>query len=330
MVNGLLLKKPGELTWGTVPAPEGLKEDEIKIRVIYGGICGSDVAVYKGKLTHAHYPVVAGHEILGEVIETGNQEVIQIGKRVVIQPNSYCGECEQCLSGKTNICNDKKSLGINNQGGFSEEFIISSKYVIEVPDEVTDERAVFIEPLAVIVHGFKKVPITKNTRVGIVGCGTEGMLAVATASYYGAKVTAIDVNSEKLSKAKEHYSDIEICLPDEVEENQFDIVFEVAGVKSAFEKSIDIVKPGGAIVAIGLAPMAEIPVVKLVRKEISIYGSIIYNVPDDFHKSIEFLSDKAFQIEPIISDILPVQQFAEAYEKAISGKCRKILLDFTR
>ncbi|WP_152655673.1 zinc-binding dehydrogenase [Oceanobacillus sp. CFH 90083] len=328
MVNGLYLEKPGQLTWIDVPVQERLHDDDVKIRVIYGGICGSDIAVYQGKLTHAHYPVIPGHEILGEVVEAGAKAGLKVGQRVVVQPNSYCGTCEQCQAGNANICSGKKSLGINNQGGFSEEFIISSQYVIEVPDALVNERAIFIEPLAVIVHAFKKVSVTKDTAIAIVGCGTEGMLAVALASYYGAKITAVDINDEKLNKAKQHYPNIEICRPEEVSDNQFDVVMEVAGVKSAFEQCIEIVKPGGAIVAIGLPPTAEIPVVTLVRKEITVYGSIIYNVPDDFTKSIDYLLDASFHVEPIISEIISINHFSEAYEKAVSGDYRKIILSF--
>ena len=89
--------------------------------------------------------------------------------------------------------------------------------------------------------------------------------------------------------------------PDEVKENQFDIVIEVAGAKESFEQSIDIVKPGGKIVAIGFTNMAEVPVTKLVRKEITIKGSIIYSVPEDFIYSIDYLMDSYFHVEPVIS-----------------------------
>jgi L-iditol 2-dehydrogenase len=86
---------------------------------------------------------------------------------------------------------------VNINGGFSEEFVISSKYVLPVPDDLSDRRAVLIEPFAVIVHAFKKVNISKDTTVAIIGCGNEGMLAAALANHLGASVTAMDINSEK-------------------------------------------------------------------------------------------------------------------------------------
>lgn len=328
MVNGLYMEKPGRVTWCEVPMTQKLQADEVKINVIYGGICGSDIGVYKGKLPHANYPVVPGHEILGEVVEAGQDAKVEIGDRVVVQPNSYCGKCEFCRAGKTNICPEKKSLGINKHGGFAEYFVVSSNYIVKVPEKLSNERAILIEPLAVIVHALKKVTIAKGSSMAIIGCGTEGMLAVALASYFGAKITAIDINPEKLAKVQDHYPAIEICHPENVHENQFDIVLEVAGVKESFEQCIEIVKPGGAVVAIGFPAVAEIPVVKMVRKELSIFGSIIYNVPDDFLSSIDYLLDENFYVEPIISDIMVVEDFEKAYEKAASGKYRKIVLAF--
>ncbi|MEI3607638.1 alcohol dehydrogenase catalytic domain-containing protein [Pseudogracilibacillus sp. SE30717A] len=327
-MKALYIEKPGEITWKTVSSVGKVNSDEVKLKVIYGGICGSDVSVFKGKLPHAAYPVIPGHEILGEVVEAGKTASVQVGQRVVVQPNSYCGECEFCQAGKTNICPEKKSLGINEHGGFAEEFIISSKYIIPVPDQLPNERAVLIEPLAVIVHALKKVKIDENTSVAVIGCGTEGMLAVALANYLGGNITAIDINPEKLQKVKEHYPDIEIKHPEEVTENQYDVTIEVAGVRASFEQSIEIVKPGGSVVAVGFPAVAKIPVVKMVRKELSIFGSIIYNVPDDFLASITYLLDEKFYVEPIISEVLPIAHFEKAYEKAVSGHYRKIVLEF--
>lgn len=128
----------------------------MKIRVTYGGICGSDLSVYRGKIQHATYPVRPGHELVGVVKEAGSIANVTEGTRVVVTPNTFCGECEYCLNEQENICPNKKSIGINADGGFSHEFIIDARYVIPIPDEVSDEKAVLIEPLAVIVHGLKK------------------------------------------------------------------------------------------------------------------------------------------------------------------------------
>src|SRR5690625_2373709 len=286
-MKSLVVTEPGTINLQRKNNKRELKPTEVTLNVIYGGICGSDVSVYKGKLPHATYPVVAGHEIIGKIIAIGEKSTKKIGQRVVIQPNSYCGHCSYCIEGKTNVCQHKNSLGINNDGGFKEQFTIDEKYTIDIPDALSNERAILIEPLSVIVHGLKKCKLTDQTKVAVIGCGTEGMLAIALSQYLGSQVTAIDINEDKLMKIKEHYPNVTTYTPMEVPENYYDVVVEVAGATSAFEQTISIAKPTGHIVAIGFPLTAEIPVVTLVRKELTIHGSIIYNVPEDFTRSEE-------------------------------------------
>ncbi|BAC15194.1 sorbitol dehydrogenase (L-iditol 2-dehydrogenase) [Oceanobacillus iheyensis HTE831] len=326
-MNGLYLSSPGVIEFRELASRSKLSDDEVRIRLIYGGICGSDISVFKGKLPHANYPVVPGHELIGTVIETGKSAADFAGKRVAIMPNSFCGKCEYCKVGKTNICTEKQSLGINRDGGFAEEFVISAKYVLSLPDQLTNEKAVLIEPLAVIVHAMKKVVITEETKVAIIGCGNEGMLAIAVAEYLGAQVTAIDVKQNKLNKVSHSYHNVSTCQSADAEE-LFDVVIEAAGTSESFEQGIQLLKPGGAFVAIGMPPHANLPVVEIVRKEVTIYGSIIYNFPEDFNTSIEFLLQEDFQVEPVISKILSVNEYEKAYTYAVSGDYGKIILKF--
>lgn len=325
-VLGLYLKNPSEIELREFVSTS-LKDDEVKIKLIYGGICGSDVSVFKGKIAHATYPIRPGHEIVGEITDVGKGADFEIGKRVVVTPNSFCEECEYCKSGMPNICSNKKSLGVNADGVFSQEFTISSKYVLPVPDELTDEKAVLIEPFAVIVHAFQKVQITKGTTVAIIGCGTEGMLAITLANYLGANITAIDINPFKFKKVRE-IGNIRTALPQEVKGETFDIVIEAAGARASVEQSVDLVKPGGSLVMVGLTPEATFPVTQMVRKELTLYGSIIYNFPSDFLKSIEYLIQDDFNVDAIISKQYKFTDYKQAYEAAVSGQYGKIILDF--
>lgn len=324
---GLYLNKPGELELRELSSVSSLKEDEVKVRLIYGGICGSDVGVYKGKIAHASYPVLPGHELLGTIIEAGETAAYEVGTKVVVQPNSFCGECDLCKKGKTNICRHKRSLGVNTDGGFAEEFTISSKYVLPVPDDMSNERAVLIEPFAVIVHAFKKIEVTKGTSVAVIGCGTEGMLAIALAVYLGADVTAIDINQDKLNKVKS-FGNIKTALPHDIKDETFEVVIEAAGVGQSVQQAVEIAAPGGSVVLIGLAPEASFPPVRVVRNELTIYGSIIYNFPTDFSQALEYLRRDDFHIGPVISGILPFREYKQAYEMAVSGSYGKIIMDF--
>ena len=326
-MRGIHLRNPGELELEELDWNISLLEDEVKIKLIYGGICGSDIGVYNGKIQHAKYPVRPGHELVGRILEAGKNVTFAPDTKVVITPNTFCGECDNCLNGHKNICIHKQSLGVNVDGIFSEEIIINAKYVLPIPEEISDEEAVLVEPLAVIVHAFQKANIQKGTKVGVIGCGTEGMLTVALAVFLGAEVTAIDINPKKLENAKSSYN-VNTLLAHEIQNETFDVVIEAAGDKRAVEQAIGIVKKGGKIILIGLTPEATLPIVQIVRNEITIHGSIIYNFPEDFSRSVGYLIEEKFNIKPVISKIFPLEEFKEAYVLAVSGQSGKILIDF--
>ncbi|MFD0828588.1 zinc-dependent alcohol dehydrogenase [Neobacillus sp. M.A.Huq-85] len=325
---GLYLKNPGELELKDFFPITNLQDDEVKIKLIYGGICGSDVGVYKGKLGHAKYPLIPGHELVGEIIEAGKNANFAKGTRVVVTPNTFCDQCENCLNGRKNICKNKQSLGVNITGIFAEEITISSKYVLPIPDQLPSEKAVLIEPFAVIVHAFQKINVTKDTSVCIIGCGTEGMLSIALAKYLGAQVTAVDINVKKLEKVRNEFEGVETALPEEVSEAAFNVVIEAAGARASAEQTVQIVKPGGTIVYIGLVPEATFPVMQIVRNEITLKGSIIYSFPEDFEKCVEYLMDQDFDVKPVVSNIFPLKDFEKAYGDALSGQYGKILINF--
>lgn len=325
----LFLNGPSDLELRESAPLPALKKDEVRVKPTYGGICGSDIRVYNGTLAHARYPLCPGHEIIGTITGIGSDVVdINVGERIVVIPNSFCGKCEYCLQGKTNICIHKKSLGVNVRGGFAEEMIISSRYVMSVPDQLPDERAVLIEPFAVAVHAINQVNITPKSSVAILGCGTEGMLTIALAQYLGVDITAIDIDVGKLRKVQANYEGVATATPNELKTNQYDAVIEAAGVRASFEQSIDIVKPGGMIVLIGMTPQAEIPVMRIVRKEITLSGSMIYSIPRDFAESMDYLSDHRLITSPIISAFFPFYKYRAAYDYALSGFHGKVVLDF--
>lgn len=322
----LYLKGPRALEMREAKPLPILKENEVKIRLIYGGICGSDLSVYKGKLQYASYPLRPGHEIVGEVIESTDNG-FSPGMRVVITPNTFCGECIYCKEGKPNICEFKRSIGVNCDGGFAEEIIVNSRYVLHVPDEISEEAAVLIEPLSVVVHGMKKVAVSSGKKVLVVGCGTEGLLATALADFFGGEVTAVDINVKKLELLK-GFKNTNVCHPSELVHASFDVVIEAAGTKKSVESCFTYLKPGGQLLLIGITPEATIPVAQVVRNEQQVIGSIIYEFPVDFQASIDYLADVRFDPTVFISAIMPFQRYEEAYEMALSGDYAKIVLQF--
>ncbi|SPF53995.1 Alcohol dehydrogenase GroES domain protein [Candidatus Desulfosporosinus infrequens] len=324
----LYLNQPGDLVLREANALPAAKKDEVKLKIIYGGICGSDLKVYKGLISYAAYPLRPGHEVLGRIIEVGENVPYEIGTRVVVFPNTFCGVCEYCLQEKTNICIDKQPIGVSSDGVFAEEVIIESKYIVPIPEEIADEKAILIEPFAVTIHALKKANIRKGNSVAIIGCGTEGLFSVAIAKKLGAKVTIIDINANKWEIAKRLDENVRTIHPKDVKGELFDVVIEAAGVPASIEQSMEIVKPGGCIVAIGITcDPVNYPSLKIVRSEVSIFGSIIYTLKD-FTEAIGYLKDPKFDLSPVLSKIVPYTDFHQAFDDAMGGNFAKIALKF--
>lgn len=327
-MDELYLEKPEQLRLRESARIDQLGDSEARVKTIYGGICGSDIKVYGGHLPYANYPCRPGHEILGSIVEAGEKSPLKAGTRVISFPNTYCRTCEFCQQGKTNICRDKKIFGVTVNGLFGQDIVVDSEFLVPVPAELTSEKAILTEPFAVIVHALKKTTITKETSVAVVGCGTEGFLTIAHLEYLGAEITAIDINRDKMTKAKGFYTSIDTLHPEKVNTHKFDLVVEAAGTKAAIEMAFTLVKPGGTMITLGLTGEEVcFPSLNVTRSELSILGSIIYT-KRDFQEAFEILKDPAFNISPILSEIVPLSQYKKAFADAATGDFTKIVLDF--
>lgn len=323
----LYLEQPGKLVLraqAPLPAPG---PGQVAVKVLYGGICGSDLSAFKGRIAYAKYPGRAGHEALGVVTAAGDGAAFTAGQKVVIFPNTFCGECEFCRAGKTNVCKNKQSFGLNAPGMFAGELLVDHRFLVQVPDALPDMRAVLTEPFAVIVHAFKKAGIGPGMSVAIVGCGTVGLLSAVLASHLGAETTIL-YNRHKHDAITAQIDGLRVVQAQEIGDEQFDVVVEAAGVKRSVEQAMQLAKPGGALLALGITgEQIDFPVIRIVRSEITIYGSIIYT-KDDFADALRYLSEPSLAIEPIVSQVLPLADYQQAYEAAMSGEFAKIVLDF--
>lgn len=327
-MDELYLEKPGQLKLRESARIDQLGDSEVLIKTIYGGICGSDIKVYGGHLPYANYPCRPGHEILGSIVEAGPKSPFKSGTRVISFPNTYCGICEFCLQEKTNICPEKKIFGVTVNGLFGQEIVVDSEFLVPVPSELNSEKAILTEPFAVIVHALKKATITKATSVAVVGCGTEGFLTIALLEYLGAEITAIDINQDKMNKAKSFYTSIATLRPENAKNQKFDLVIEAAGTKAAIEMAFTLIKPGGTMITLGLTgDEVSFPSLNVTRSELSILGSIIYT-KQDFREAFEILKSPGFNIAPVLSEIIPLAQYKKAFADASTGNYTKIVLDF--
>ncbi len=301
---------------------------EVLIETKRAGVCGSDVSFYQGHRSPPAYPLLLGHEMVGRVCAVGEGVTkVAVGQRVVVEPNYPCGICAFCQAGRGNICPNKKSLGVTIAGCFAEQFVAPADFVWTVPDTIGDADAATIEPLAVSLHALWQSGAQLGDTVAVLGCGATGLLLVQAAVAQGVRVLAHDKLADKLAMAQQ----LGALVPDgddvaKVWQAQnVTTVFECAGVTSTVDLALQAVPRGGQVVLMGLASeRASFVPLRLVREEIRVSGSIIYDHPKDFERAIALTAAGVLQPSRIVTDTLDFDEIIRALERASTGESGKI------
>ena len=223
-----------------IPRPDKPGEALIKVRL--SGICGTDVELLRG-----YYPFtgVIGHEFVGEVVETPEQD--WIGKRVVGEINAVCGECEQCRHGRPTHCENRTVLGIANRDGVhAEYFTLPLANLHLVPAALPDEAAVFTEPLAAALEIQEQVHIRPTDRVLLVGAGRLGQLIAQTLAFTGAdlRVVARHPHQQAILQGRK----IRLISDEAIQSRKWDVVIEATGSASGFDLARRALRPRGTLV----------------------------------------------------------------------------------
>ncbi len=290
---------------------------EALIRVRLSGICGTDLELVRG-----YYPFtgIPGHEFVGEVVESPDQS--WIGKRVVGEINAVCGECEQCHNGRPTHCENRTVLGITNRDGVHAEYTclpLANLHV--VPDPVSDEAAVFTEPLAAALEIQQQVQIRPTDRVLLIGAGRLGQLVGQTLALTGCdlRVVARHPHQKALLEARQ----IRLISEDEVQPRRWDVVVEATGSPSGFGLARQALRPRGTLVLKstyrGESTVNWSP---FVVDEITIVGSRC----GPFAPALRLLERGEVDPTVLIAERFPLGQALEAYENAKKPGMLKVLI----
>lgn len=200
-----------EITFNEVPVPE-ITADQVLVKIMKIGVCGSDIHVYHGKHPFTSYPVTQGHEVSGEIVKLGEKVTgFTVGQKVTIQPQVVCGKCYPCRHGKYNLCEELKVMGFQTTGTASEFFAVDAAKVTALPEDMSYDEGAMIEPLAVAVHAVKRAGDVKGMKIAVLGAGPIGILVAQTAKGLGAESVMItDVSDLRLEKAKE--CGVDFCI----------------------------------------------------------------------------------------------------------------------
>jgi threonine dehydrogenase-like Zn-dependent dehydrogenase len=299
----------------SIAAPDGL--DEALIRVRLAGICGTDLALLDGYYPYAGIP---GHEFVGEVVTARDTRLI--GQRVVGDINIGCGTCAECRAGGPRHCRQRQALGIaGRDGAFAEYLSLPLANLHRVPDGVSDEAAVFTEPLAAALAIQQQVCVRPEHRVLLVGAGRLGQLIAQTLALTGCDLAVVARHplQRQLLEARGIPSFSETKPP----AGFFDIVVEATGAPSGFEFARSRVRPRGTLV-LKSTYAGDFPVKlsALVVDEISLIGSRC----GPFGAALRLLAQKSIDPVPLIGGVYPLSAALEAFHRARAPDCVKILL----
>ncbi len=303
--------------------PEAGRQEAL-IRISMAGICNTDMEIIKGYLG---FRGVMGHEFMGIVVRAPEYAADLINKRIVGEINCGCGECEYCTTGMEKHCPSRKTLGIQGKDGVFAEYAalpVSNLHVL--PDAVSDEEALFVEPLAAAFEIEEQVEIKPAHDILVLGDGKLGILCALVLNLSGAHITLAGKHEEKLRIAKnKEIKTVNINDKKEKIDKKYDIVVEATGSPEGFTSAIEHVKPRGIVVLKStIASSQQINLAPVVIDEITLIGSRC----GPFKKAINALSEKKIDVKPLISGIFPVKDARNAFEEAKKKENLKIIIDF--
>jgi len=329
---------PGKIEFRDIdkPVPKG---NEVLIKVMSIGICGSDIHVYHGKHPFTKYPVTQGHEVSGQIVELGkNVNNLFVGQKVTVQPQVVCGKCYPCRHGKYNVCEELKVMGFQTKGLASEYFAVDAAKVTPLPDDMDFDEGAMIEPLAVAVHAIRQFGDITGKKVVVLGAGPIGNLVAQTAKGMGAsKVMITDLSDIRLSIAKE--CNIDYCintrnfdLGDAIAEkfgpDKADVIYDCAGNDISMGQAIKYARKGSVIVLVAVfSKLANVDLAVLNDHELDLKTSMMYR-NEDYINAIRLVSGGKVLLKPLITQRFPFKDYQKAYEyiDANTEKTMKVII----
>lgn len=299
-----------------IPNPEPGKS---VIKVLASGLCGTDRHIFKGEYPSSK-PVILGHEFGGVVDSASPDSKFSEGDLVSVDPNIVCGKCSDCLAGRTAFCPSLTALGVNINGGFAQYALVPNTQLYKVSNGLNPLHLAFIEPTACCIRGLDIAQIQGGEKVAVLGGGVMGQIMVQLSKL----ANAAQITMVTRQKARRELS-TSLGATDSVDPQDknfesklqnYDIVFECAGVVETFNLAQKIARRGGSIVVLGLTPektMVEFNPFQLVVNELRIQGSFLN--PLTQRRAADLVDSAKLQLDPLISRTLTLPEVPEILDK---------------
>lgn len=320
-----------------VPGP-----GQVRVAVTLSGICGSDTHAVAGHHPLLPPPYLPGHEMVGTVDLTGPGVHLPAGQRVLVKPNVECQECVNCRAGRTNACQTLQWIGCDPSGAFpgglAEYVLAPERNIFPIPDQISDDDAVLLEPLATPVHAVRIAECREGAGVVILGAGTIGLLTIVAARAAGAgRIVVTDVEGAKLERALANGADAVVSasepeFADAVRSGlggHADVVFDCVAIEASIRQAISVLRRAGTLVLVGVPPRDGAVQLPLVQDwELRIQGAANYTA-QDIEAAIAIAAAGGLPAATV-SHRFSIEEATEAFAVAARGTAGKVVVDLRR
>lgn len=333
-MKALVLEKYNTLVYKDVPDPV-VHDNEVLVKVMACGICGSDVHGLDGSTGRRIPPMIMGHEASGIIIKTGVNVINwKSGDRITFDSTVYPLNDWFTLEGRYNLSDNREVLGVSpgtykRDGAFAEYITIPQHILYKIPDNVSFEQAAMVEAVAVALHSINIAGIKTGDKCVVIGAGIIGVFIIKLLKLSGASlIIAIDINSKRLEEAKTAGADFTFLSTIENIENEIfaltgnrgaDVSFEAVGKSESVNIAIDVLRKGGKAVLVGnLSPKVDFPLQKVVTRELSVLGSCA--IRGEYEVVLNLLEIGMISVDDQISKVAPLSEGAIWFDKLYSRK----------
>jgi L-iditol 2-dehydrogenase len=332
------LTEPTHLELRDEPIPE-LQDHEVLVRIAFCGICTLEQRLYDGE-RKIYYPIVPGHEASGVVVSVGKRVMTSVseGDHVVLDLVNRCHACPACLSGNSNLCENRFKKGQRVLGAFSEYIAVNPDQLQVVSKDLALEQAAFAEPLACCIRSIRKTKLSLGDTLFISGAGTMGLLHLKVALAMGIRTIVCDIDSTRLADAKAMGADavfdatdpeaLHLHIMSMTADRGVDACIITTPAVCAVQAGVRALASGGVLniyTSYGDKPTLPVDMNTIHRNEFTITGSEGRS-EHDFHTATKALAHKKVVVDDLISRIYPMEQADDAVKEALSGSSYRVLL----
>ncbi|WP_418025285.1 Zn-dependent oxidoreductase (plasmid) [Paracoccus sp. TD-10] len=337
-MRSVLVEGPRRMSLVERPMPDPAP-GEVRVRVRYAGICGSDLHIFHGQHPYVQFPRIIGHEFAGHIDAVGaGVDASLEGQRVAVTPVVSCGTCHSCRTGRPNVCLNLQVVGVHREGGFADYCCVPVECAVPLPDNVDDRAAATVEPFSIAANMLGRTGVLNEDTALVYGAGPIGMTVIqALSGVHGLRqLVVVDRIESRLDWARDSGATLTVNSADRPLSEALqdaglspDLIIDAACHPAILEEALDLAAPAGRIGLMGFSPQpSSVPQSKLNRKELTLYASRLNN--RKFPEVIDWMAQGLIRPERFVSHSFKAEQVHDAFALLEESpvECCKVLLDF--